>query len=90
LVSFSSSLLHVHLLRFILLSLFLQFILLHHLRLSLPPSSLTSSFCLLFSHLFHILCYKQEGRDFDTQRGDFYFNLPNLSGRNSLRGLLCL
>jgi hypothetical protein len=35
------------------------------------------------------LCYKPEGRGFDTQRGEF-LNLPNLSGRTRPWGLLSL
>jgi hypothetical protein len=35
------------------------------------------------------LCYKPEGRGFDTQL-IFFFNLPNPSGRTRPWGLLCL
>jgi hypothetical protein len=35
------------------------------------------------------LCYKPEGRGFDTRRGEF-LNLPNPSGRTGPWGLLSL
>jgi hypothetical protein len=35
------------------------------------------------------LCYKPEGRGFETRCGEF-FNLPNLSGRTRPWGLLSL
>jgi hypothetical protein len=33
------------------------------------------------SVVFEALCYNPEGRGFETQWGDFFLNLPNLSGR---------
>jgi hypothetical protein len=36
------------------------------------------------------LCYKPEGRWFDTRWVDFFLNLPNPSGRTGPWGLLSL
>jgi hypothetical protein len=41
------------------------------------------------SVLVKALCYKPEGRGLDTRRGEF-LNVPNLSGRTGLWGLLSL
>jgi hypothetical protein len=35
-----------------------------------------------------VLCYKPESCGFDIRGGDFFFNLPNLSGRTRPWGLL--
>jgi hypothetical protein len=55
---------------------------------SLFPNVLCQLKLVRCSVVVKALCYKKEGRGFDT-RGDF-LNLPNPSGRTRPRGLLSL